>query len=246
MKKFSNKHNETILVDDTINDEPVKLKNCSGCRIVNCDFSYNEADTTMLILSNCVRCVVSRCKFHDKDTPGLFIKIEGEKSKDNVIEGCRFSKFTYDGEENAEPIRIGGSQFSGCWFNTNVRHCHFNHLEADVETVSIKSCGNVLENNRHEDCKSSFVIRHGGFNKIRNNLFIGSGGIRVYGDSNEITGNYHKNNNNSKKPPLIISNGNLENDPNFDHKGKPSGEDGCSHAAICSCEKQHHRKQCLL
>ena len=53
-----------------------------------------------------------------------------------------------------------------------------------------------------------FVIRHGGFNKIRNNLFIGSGGIRVYGsDSNEIRGNYHKNNSSSEKPPLVIAMG---------------------------------------
>jgi hypothetical protein len=62
-------------------------------------------------------------------------------------------------------------------------------------------------------------------------LFIDSGGIRVNGDSNEIIGNYHQNNDSSKKPPLIISNGNHENDPNFDSEGKPSGKEGSSHAA---------------
>jgi Chondroitinase B len=243
--EISNKSNETILVDKTITQESVKIKNCTDCKIVNCDFSFKKEDETMLTLSNCVGCVVSKCKFHDKDTSGLFIKIEGEKSKDNVIEGCHFSDFTItqeyskhykethgkDKNLNAEPIRIGGSQFSGCFFNTTIRFCHFDHLEADVETVSIKSCGNVLENNKHEDCKSSFVIRHGGLNKIQNNLFIGSGGIRVCGDSNEIIGNYHQNNDSSRFPPLIISNGNLENDPNFDSEGKPSGKEGSSHAA---------------
>jgi hypothetical protein len=61
-------------------------------------------------------------------------------------------------------------------------------------------------------------------------LFIGSGGIRVYGDSNEIRGNYHENNSSSEKPPLIIANGSLENDPNFKDSGGPRGGEGCGHA----------------
>jgi hypothetical protein len=247
--KISGENNKTILMNETIEGKPVVIEGCTDCKIVNCDFSFNKEDETMLTLKNCIRCVVSKCKFHDKDTAGLFLKIAGDKSKDNIIEGCHFSEFTITEEErkrykkthddknlNAEPIRIGGSQFSGCRFNTTIRFCHFDHLKADVETVSIKSCGNILENNKHEDCESSFVVRHGGLNKIRNNLFIGSGGIRVYGNGNEITGNYHKNNDNREKPPLIISNGNLENDPNFDSEGKPIGEEGCTHAAYARAE----------
>jgi hypothetical protein len=227
---FDDRSNETLLINEKINDKPVKVRDCTDCKIVKCDFSYNEKDQTMLTLENCVRCTVSECDFHDKDTYGLMIKIIGEKSKDNVIEGCKFSEFEYDGDENAEPVRIGDSRLSGCEFNTIIRYCHFDGLKADVETVSIKSCGNVLENNKHENCRSSFVIRHGGSNKIRNNLFIGSGGIRVYGDSNEIRGNYHENNSSSEKPPLIIANGSLENDPNFKDSGGPRGGEGCGHA----------------
>jgi hypothetical protein len=223
--------NETILINSTIKDEPVVLQGCTNCKIVNCDFSFDKAGKTMLTLEDCKRCVISKCEFHDKTTAGLLINIKGKNSKDNIIEGCRFSNFKFMGTENAEPIRIGESKYSGCRFKTIVRFCHFDHLEADVETVSIKSCGNILENNKHEDCKSSFVIRHGGFNIIRNNLFIGSGGIRVHGNGNEITGNYHKNNNNKDKPPLIISNGTLEDDPNFDDEGKPHDSEGCSHHA---------------
>ena len=229
-REFNNRSNETLLINEKIKDKPVKVRDCTDCKIIKCDFSYNEKDQTMLTLQNCVRCTVSECDFHDKDTYGLMIKIIGEKTKDNVIERCKFYEFEYDGEENAEPVRIGDSRLSGCQFNTTIKYCHFDGLKADVETVSIKSCGNVLENNKHENCRSSFVVRHGGFNKIRNNLFIGSGGIRVYGNSNEIRGNYHKNNSSSEKPPLIIANGNLEDDPNFDESGKPRGEEGCGHA----------------
>jgi hypothetical protein len=246
--KISDKHNQTILKDKEI-DEEVEISKCTNCTIENvkfsqrvevsacevlkimkCDFTYNKNDTTMLTLKNCVKSEVTKCDFHDKDTYGLLIKLIGEDTKDNVIQGCKFYKFKYDGNENAEPIRIGDSRLSGCIFNTTVRYCHFDNLQADVETVSIKSCGNTLEYNKHENCRSSFVIRHGGLNKIRNNLFIGSGGIRVYGDNNEITGNYHQNNSNESKPPLIIANGTLEDDPNFESEGKPKGNEGCGHA----------------
>lgn len=218
-------------MDKTVKDEEVKVEECIDCSIVNCDFSFNKTDKTMLTLSNCVRCTVSKCKFHDKDTKGLFIKIVGDKTKDNVIEDCEFWNHTFNKENGGEPMRIGGSEFSGCKFNTIIRNCHFHDLKSDVETISIKSCGNVIENNKHEDCKSSITIRHGGFNKIRNNLFIGSGGIRVFGDGNEITGNYHKNNHSTKFPPLIVSNGSVEKDPNFDEEGNPIGKKGSSHAA---------------
>jgi hypothetical protein len=245
-----NIRNETdkIIQNKTFDSEEVILEGCKNCKIINCDFSFDKEDKTMLTLNDCVECTVSNCQFHDKNTAGVTLLIIGEDSKKNVIEGCHFFKLTItqeytkrykeshhkpDGKPanlNAEPVRIGGSQFSGCLFNTNINNCHFDHLQADAETVSIKSCGNVLENNRHEECKSSFTIRHGGFNKIQNNRFIGSGGIRVFGDGNEITNNNHKNNDGSKFPPLIIANGNAENDPNFGRESEPIDRKGSSHA----------------
>lgn len=222
-----------------------KDNKAENCKIVDCKFSFDEPDTDMLILDNCQKCVVSKCTFEDKHSSGLFIKIRGADSQCNVIQGCTFSKFEFNGDENAEPIRLGGSEFSGCWFRTKVRYCHFNGLDADAETVSIKSCGNVLEHNKHENCDSNFTIRHGCQNTIANNLFIGKGGIRVHGDDNIIRGNYHKDNNNSEdRKPLIVSNGIFENDPNsigafekpadpkFKDGGqrcKPSGKEGCGH-----------------
>jgi hypothetical protein len=239
LEPFKNEVNKTLLVDKKIDDEPLKVINCKNCKIVNCDFSFDGDDKNMLTLDNCVGCVVTGCEFHDKKKKGLFINIRGEKSKGNIIEGCIFRDHNYPGEmvngklkkNGGEPIRIGGSEFSGCEFKTIVRNCHFRNLTGDPETVSIKSCGNTLENNLHEDCESNFTIRHGGFNFIRNNSFKGSGGIRVIGDGNEITGNYHQNNSSGKYPPLTVSNGTIEVDPNFDDEGKPHDSEGCSHHA---------------
>jgi len=83
-------------------------------------------------------------------------------------------------------------------------------LKGDSETVSIKSCGNVLENNIQEKYESNFTIRYDDFNTIRNNMFIGSGGITVSGDSNAIMHNYHQNNDNSDFLPLAVCKDGLE------------------------------------
>ncbi len=237
MKFNSEDNGKTILKNREITDEPVKLKNCEDCTIIGCDFSYNKSGEAMLTLENCKRCKVLKCDFHDKDTKGNFIKIIGKESKENLIEGCEFYDHTYDRGNGGEPVRIGESPYSGCRFNTKVRYCRFRNLTADPETVSIKSCGNLLEHNEHIDCDSNFTIRHGGFNKIKNNKFTGSGGIRVYGNTNEITGNYHQNNNNdnTKRRPLWIGNANFEDDLNFDRQGRPTDpprdkKKACSHA----------------
>jgi hypothetical protein len=219
-----NEHNKIILKDKKFTDQSIEIEDCTNCKIIGCDFSYDGDDEEMLILNNCVGCVVSDCEFHDKIKKGLFMKIVGEKSKDNVIERCMFRDNTFDGDNGGEPIRIGNSDCSGCEFNTIVRYCHFLNLRGDPETVSIKSCGNTLENNIHEKCESNFTIRHGGFNTIQNNMFIGSGGIRVFGEGNVITGNYHQNNDNSDFPPLALCKGSVETDPYLNSDGKHRGK----------------------
>jgi hypothetical protein len=233
--EFDSRHNgQTVLSGERIRDEPVILNGCTDVTIIDCDFSFNKQGNAMLTLENCKDCKILKSKFHDKTTEGNFIKIIGKKSKKNLIEGCIFRKHTYSKGNGGEPVRIGESPDSGRSFRTKVRYCRFEKLEADPETVSIKSCYNTLEHNEHIDCDSNFTIRHGGFNKILNNKFTGSGGIRVYGRDNEIRGNYHKGNNNEnkKRRPLWIGNANLKNDINFDNDGRPSDppEDGCRHA----------------
>jgi hypothetical protein len=233
--EFGPEHNgRTVLRGSTIRHEQVKLRGCDDVTITDCNFSFDEAGKAMVTLDNCTRCKILKSEFHDKTTTGNFIKIIGENSKDNLIEDCIFRDHTFSEGNGGEAIRVGESPYSGCIFKTEVRFCRFENLKADDETVSIKSCGNLLEHNEHIDCDSNITIRHGGDNIIRDNKFIGSGGIRVYGKGNSIIHNYHKNNNTNggeiNRRPLIISNGNFENDRNFDSQGRPSKRKGCSHA----------------
>ena len=194
----------------------------------------------MLLLENCVECKITRCKFHDKSTKGQFIKILGEKSKRNVIDNCEFYNHTFDKENGGEAVRLGLSPYSGCSFDTRIKNCYFHNLRADVENISIKSSGNVIENNLFANNYSNVTFRHGGHNKVLNNVFIGSGGIRLYGDHNEVTGNYHFGNDDriddkdkhkkaKKFLPLLVGMGTSEDDPNFKSEGRASGKKGCKH-----------------
>jgi hypothetical protein len=218
-------------------DEPLELEALEGFRLIECTFSQKNGER--LILNNCKKCRVIGCHFPKKTTKGVSIKITGEESDGNIIEGCDFREHSINDTNGGECIRIGENNFSGCIFNTTVRYCSFLDLETgEPESISIKSCGNTFEYNTHERCTSSVTIRHGGYNKILNNTFIGSGGIRVYGAENEVKGNWHENNNSKKFPPLTIPNGNLEDDPNFEAE-KPNEppkplkkpKEGCRHDA---------------
>src|ERR687895_1894575 len=93
-------------------------------------------------LSDIRNCTVSKCKFHGKDTVGAALKIDGSKSKDNMIEESDWSNLTYSEGSGGEPLRLENSRVSHLLFlNTIVRRCTFKELSADVETISIKSCG---------------------------------------------------------------------------------------------------------
>lgn len=227
MPTIEGRNNDRISLNSPIG-ERVVLRNCTNCRIEEEEFTYND-EGDQLLLENCVDCKILRCTFRDKDTKGNFIHIKGEESKGNRIEHCTFRNHTFDGTNGGEAIIIGLDEYSGCEFKTYVRKCEFINCRGDPELVSIKSCGNVLENNKiiasENDARGNFTVRNGGFNIIQNNVFEGAGGIRILGDGNKTRGNYHKNNDNEKFRPLAIENGDIPTDLNFED-GKPSGRKG--------------------
>lgn len=230
-------HWSQVIENKQYKSSGLSLSGKKNVLIKNCDFSVNKSDGSMLSLSNCQDCRIEGCKFHDKTTKGVALKIAGENTKRIVVEDCEFYKLTYSDSNGGEPVRIGNSHSSGCWFDCTVRNCYFHHLAADPETISIKSCGNLVEFCTHENNKSSFVVRHGGFATIRNNLFKGEGGIRVYGYGNTIENNHFQDNKSSKFPPLTLGAGNVEKDPNFTSPDKPSGKEGKSHANYAQINK---------
>jgi Right handed beta helix region len=85
-----------------------------------------------------------------------------------------------------------------------------------------------------ENCKSSFVIRHGHTNTIQDNEFIGEDGIRVYGKDNKILRNHFSDNKSKQFPPLTLVNGNTKDEPNEGASG--SGKGHAAYTLVRNCE----------
>lgn len=203
-------------------DERVVIENVEGFQMIDCKFTH-DGDDDVLYLEDCRKVKIIDCEFPGKRKKGNFIDITGHKSNKIEIIDCEFKNHTHTPDENGgEAIMIGRGEYSGCKFRTLIKGCTFKNCGGDDELISIKTCENVLEDNRFEDWDHGAIsIRNGGFNVIRNNKLIGKGGgIIVRGRGNKIIGNTHKNNNNTKDDfrPLVIEMGNEPEDKNFENR----------------------------
>lgn len=223
---FSGKRDQ-ILAQGKRYTEPVVVKDCVNCQLIDCDFDCSklkEGDKALNATNN-KNCTFKKLKFHDRKTGGVIFNFTGARPKDCIIEDCEFYNFTSQAANGAEPLRLGNSQFSHNFYDTTVRNCNFHDIRTkEPECISIKSCGNLIENNKFSNNSCSVVVRHGHTNEIRNNQFNGEGGIRVYGKNNKIENNVHRNNKSSKFPPLSLVNGNTAKDPG-DEKGVEQGKE---------------------
>src|SRR3712207_4312354 len=124
--RITPENKDEINLPSNIDDDRVVLDGLTGYTIDSVEFSYDKDEGDgMLLLKNCVNCTISNCTFRDKSTKGNFITILGQRSNGNVIDHCEFRKHTFSGTNEGEAIRIGGSEFSGCSFNTTVQYCWF-------------------------------------------------------------------------------------------------------------------------
>jgi parallel beta-helix repeat protein len=213
---IENRHDETIEeLSNKMIEGHIKIRNCVNCTIVNCDITSDDSEH-MFVLWNCRGCKVINSKFHDKSSDGCAVKVDGDfKAKEdgdgvdektisdgNLFEGCTWENLSGNCEE---PLRIGDSARSHLFYNTTVRNCTFRNLKAGEETISIKSCGNTIDNCEHGDCESSITIRYGPTNTIQDCTFTGKdGGIRLYGKDNKILRNTFKENKSDKHYPLRL------------------------------------------
>lgn len=99
------------------------------------------------------------------------------------------------GGNGAETIRVGTSREATHVSATAIERNLFDRCDGEIEIISLKSRGNVVRENTVLDSQGSIVMRHGGGNRIERNVFFGNGipstgGIRVTGDDQTVTGNY--------------------------------------------------------
>lgn len=127
----------------------------------------------------------------------LAVRLDTEASRENhhVIEYNYFGPRQVLGSNGGETLRIGTSHYSLSNSFTQVKNNVFDRCNGEVEIVSVKSGGNLLENNLFLESAGTLTLRHGNGNKVIGNVFEGNGkphtgGIRVINANHEISNNY--------------------------------------------------------
>lgn len=130
--------------------------------------------------------------------PTLRVFLDGNENIYNYhqIVNNYFGPRPRKGGPHGETIQVGDSETSMAPSHTNVYNNLFDQCNGEVEVISNKSNFNEYRNNVFLESEGSLVIRHGNYNVVDGNIFIGNdtsnqiGGIRVVNTGHWITNNY--------------------------------------------------------
>ena len=140
---------------------------------------------------------IDHCYFANKRVGGLVLQVWLDKQShlnnhwiDHNLFGCRTP---YEGN-GAEIIRIGHSWSSQLESHSIVENNIFFHCDGENEIISVKSCHNILRRNLFFESKGGLVCRHGHYNVIESNTFVGNGlkgscGIRIINQGHTVYDN---------------------------------------------------------
>ena len=160
---------------------------------------------------------VDHCSFLNKKNIGVLMAVilEDERSRENfhLIDHNYFGFRLPLASNGGEMIRVGVSEH--CEFNSNTQIVDnfFEHCDGETEIISIKSCRNVIRNNLFKECQGAVVLRHGNYNTVQNNVFIGNnkegtGGVRIINKGQWVVNNlFYKCRGKDFRSPLSIMNG---------------------------------------
>jgi len=193
----------------------------NNCRVTNCvidDFNNSKRlqDNYWISLYG-KNNRIDHCSFINKKNLGvlLAIHLDDERSRENfhTIDHNYFGKRIPLASNAGEIIRIGVSEH--CQYNSNtiVTDNLFEHCDGEGEIISIKSCQNLISKNVFKECQGSVVLRHGNYNTIESNVFLGNnkegtGGVRIINKGQYVSNNYfYKCRGEGFRSPLCIMNG---------------------------------------
>ena len=131
---------------------------------------------------------IDHCSFLNKKNIGVLIAVilDDERSRESFhsIDHNYFGVRLPLASNAGEIIRVGVSQQCEFSSNTQIVDNFFEHCDGETEIISLKSCHNVVRNNLFKECQGGVVLRHGNFNTVENNIFLGNdkpgtGGVRI-------------------------------------------------------------------
>ena len=167
---------------------------------------------------------IDHCTFQNKKNMGVLMAIilDDDRSRENFhsIDHNYFGFRLPLASNSGEIIRIGVSQHCEFNSNTQVVDNFFEHCDGETEIVSVKSCSNVVRNNLFKECQGGVVLRHGHYNTVENNIFLGNnkegtGGVRIINRGQWVVNNlFYKCRGVGFRSPLSVMNG-VPNSPAF-------------------------------
>ena len=160
---------------------------------------------------------VDHCSFFNKKNIGVLMAVilEDDRSRENFhsIDHNYFGFRLPLASNGGEMIRVGVSEHCEFNSNTQIADNFFEHCDGETEIISIKSCRNVIRNNLFAECQGAVVLRHGNYNTVQNNVFIGNnkegtGGVRIINKGQWVVNNlFYKCRGKDFRSPLSIMNG---------------------------------------
>ena len=188
--------------DPVINLRIDKNQLANDCRVTDCmidGFNNPRMQENYWVSLSGKRNRIDHCSFENKNNLGVLMAVilDDDRSRENFhsVDHNYFGQRLPLGSNGGEIIRIGVSQHCEFNSNTQVIDNFFEHCDGETEIVSVKSCSNVVRNNLFKECQGSVVLRHGNYNTVENNIFLGNdkegtGGVRIINKGQWVVNNY--------------------------------------------------------
>lgn len=160
---------------------------------------------------------LDHCSFYNKKNIGVLLAVilDDNRSRENFhsIDHNYFGVRIPLASNGGEIIRVGVSEQCQYNSNTQIVDNYFEHCDGETEVISIKSCQNIIRNNLFKECQGGVVLRHGNFNTVESNIFLGNnkegtGGVRIINKGQWVVNNlFYKCRGVGFRSPLSIMNG---------------------------------------
>ena len=160
---------------------------------------------------------LDHCSFFNKKNIGVLLAVilDDSRSRENFhsIDHNYFGVRIPLASNGGEIIRVGVSEQCQYNSNTQIVDNYFEHCDGETEIISIKSCQNTIRNNLFKECQGGVVLRHGNFNTVENNIFLGNdkegtGGVRIINKGQWVVSNlFYRCRGVGFRSPMSIMNG---------------------------------------
>lgn len=142
---------------------------------------------------------VDHCYFAGKNHLGALLVVWLDSIPDyHRIDHNYFGYRPEYGDNGAETIRIGTSDWSMYNSRCTVENNYFEECDGEIEIISNKSCENIYRYNTFYRSAGTLTLRHGNRCEVYGNIFLGAdkastGGVRIIGEDHTVYNNYFAN-----------------------------------------------------